>query len=137
MTTWHDSAALLLCRYARSNGALARTEPKDEGSLVPDGEVILPMKTILFGISGTRPAAPTYWSNNARHPGAAISAREGTKNNKYSAYASNLSAVFVPPVIDTYGWLAIALGKPATKLIKEIGDHAFRSRSFLLKNYVN
>ena len=107
-----------------SNGALARIEPKDEGSLVPDGEVILPTKTILFDISGTHPAAPTYRSNNARHPGAAISARESTKNNKYSTYASNLSAIFVPFVIDTYGWL----GKHATKLIKEIDDDAFHPR---------
>jgi hypothetical protein len=124
VTTRHDSAAQLLCRYARSNGALARIEPKDEGSLVPDGEVILPTKTILFDISGTHPAAPTYRSNNARHPGAAISARESIKNNKYSTYASNLSAIFVPFVIDTYGWL----GKHATKLIKEIDDDAFHPR---------
>ena len=78
-TTRHDSAAQLLCRYARSNGALARIESKDEGSLVPDGEVILSMRTILFDISGTHPAASTYRSNNARHPGAAISARENQR----------------------------------------------------------
>ena len=89
VTIRHDSASQLLCRFARSNGALARVEPKDEGSLIPDGEVILPLKTILFDISGTHPAAPTYQANNARHPGAAISARESNKNNKYSAYSKH------------------------------------------------
>jgi hypothetical protein len=124
ITNRHDSAAQLLCRYARSNGALARVEPKDEGSLVPDGEVILPMKTILFDVSGTHPGAPSYRENNARHPGSAISARERIKNNKYLTYASNLSARFVPFVIDTFGWL----GKPATKLVKEIEADAFHPR---------
>ena len=124
VTSRHDSAAQLLCRFARSNGALARVEPKDEGSLVPDGEVILPLKTILFDISGTHPAAPSYRTQNSRHPGAAISAREQTKNNKYLSYASSLSATFVPFVIDTYGWL----GKPAIKLIKNIDADAFHPR---------
>ena len=124
VTTRHDSAAQLLCRFARSNGALARVEPKDSGSVVPDGEVTLPTKTVLFDVSGTHPAAPSYRSNNARHPGTAISARECTKNNKYLAYATALNARFVPFVIDTYGWL----GKPAIKLIKEIADDAFHPR---------
>ena len=83
--------------------------------------VCLPLKTMLFDISGTHPAAPSHRTNNARYPGAAISAREQTKNNKYLSYASNLSASFVPFVIDTYGWL----GKPAMKLIKDIDADAF------------
>jgi hypothetical protein len=124
VTSRHDSAAQLLCRFARSNGALARIEPKDEGSLVPDGEIILPLKTVLFDVSGTHPAAPSYQAHNARHPGAAISARERIKNNKYSTYASTLNATFVPFVIDTYGWL----GKPAAKLINTIEADAFHPR---------
>jgi hypothetical protein len=124
VTTRHDSAAQLLARYARSNGALARIEPKDEASLVPDGEIILPTTTDLFDVSGTHPAAQSYRVNNARHPGAAIVARARSKNNKYLAYASNLGARFVPFVIDTYGWL----GKDALRLVKDIENDAFHPR---------
>ena len=73
--------------------------------------VILPIKTILFDISGTHPAAPTYRSNNARHPG--VSARDSMKNNNFA----------VPCLCR----LSLTHGSAnATKPIKQIDDDAFQ-----------
>ena len=124
VTIRHDSVGQLLCRYARSNGALARIEPKDEASLVPDGEIILPITTVLFDVSGVHPAALSHRRSNELNAGASILTRQTTKNGKYLSYATNLNAKFVPFVIDTYGWL----GDPALRLIKEIEKEAFHPR---------
>lgn len=124
ITTRHDSVGQLLCRYARSNGALARIEPKDEASLVPDGEIVLPTSTLLFDVSGLHPAAPSYRRSNELKAGASILTRQNTKNNKYRTYANNLGAKFVPFVLDTFGWL----GEPALRLVKEIENDAFHPR---------
>jgi hypothetical protein len=124
VTTRHDSVGQLLCRYARSNGALARIEPKDEASLVPDGEIILPTSTILFDVSGLHPAAPSYRRSNELNAGASILTRQNSKNSKYLSYATNLGAKFVPFVLDSYGWL----GEPALRLVKMIENDAFHPR---------
>jgi hypothetical protein len=126
VTTRHDSVGQLLyiCRYARSNGALARIEPKDEASLVPDGEIILPTATVLFDVSGVHPAALSYRRSNELHAGASMLTRQTTKNDKYLSYATNLNAKFVPFVIDTYGWLS----KPALRLVNEIENEALHPR---------
>ena len=128
VTTRHDSVGQLLCRYARSNGALARIEPKDEASLVPDGEIILPTSTILFDVSGLHPVALSYRRSNELKAGASILTRQKAKNDKYLSYATNLGAKFVPFVLDTFGWL----GEPARRLVvdivKEIEKDAFHPR---------
>ena len=124
VTTRHDSVGQLLCRYARSNGALARIEPKDEASLVPDGEIILPTTTVLFDVSGVHPAALSYRRSNELRAGASMLTRQTTKNTKYLSYATNLNAKFVPFVLDTYGWLS----KPALRLVNEIENQALHPR---------
>ena len=111
----------LLCRFARSNGALARIE---QASLVPDGEIILPTTTVLFDVSGVHPAAPSYRRCNELNAGASMATRQTTKNNKYLSYATNLGAKFVPFVLDTYGWLS----DPALRLINEIENEALHPR---------
>ena len=124
ITSRHDSVGQLLCRYARSNGALARIEPKDEASLVPDGEIVLPTSTLLFDVSGLHPAAPSYRRSNELNAGASILTRQNTKIDKYLSYATNLGAKFVPFVLDTFGWL----GEPALRLVKEIENDALHPR---------
>lgn len=121
VTTRHDAMLNLLCRYARSNCCLARVEPKDESSLVPDGEIHLPSETVLIDVSGTHPNAPSHVRSAARTPGSIINTRVTTKHNKYNAYSQSLGARFVAFVLDTYGHFH----KDALKLISTIDKEAY------------
>jgi len=116
VTTRHNAAMLLLCKFARSHGVLCRLEPKDDSSLVPDGEFHLPGSTVLVDASGTHPHAASYRRRAIRVPGSALVSREHTKHAKYDAYALRAGAAFVPFAIDTYG----RLGAEARKFIDEI-----------------
>lgn len=120
VTVRHDAILYLLVKYAQSNAVLARVEPKDSASLVPDGEFILPHLTALIDVSGTHPSAPSYRPKSVRDPGSAILSREKIKNNKYALHSLHLGANFFPFVIDTYG----AIGKHALAFIKSV-DGAF------------
>ena len=102
---------------------LRALNPRTKAPLFLMGKSFSLWKLFCWCLS-THPAAPSYQAHNARHPGAAISARERIKNSKYSTYASTLNATFVPFVIDAYGWL----GKPAAKLINTIEADAFHPR---------
>ena len=105
ITTRHNAALNLLCKFARSHGVLCRQEPKDDAHLVPDGEFHLPLSTALIDVSGTHPHAASYRVNAVRGTGATVRAREVSKHRKYDAYAESAGAAFVPFVIDTYGYI--------------------------------
>ena len=105
ITTRHNAALNLLCKFARTHGVLCRQEPKDNAHLVPDGEFHLPLSTALIDVSGTHPHAATYRVNAVRSTGATVRTREAYKRNKYNAYAESAGADFVPFVLDTYGYI--------------------------------
>jgi hypothetical protein len=121
VTTRHDALLYLLCKFARSNCCLARVEPKDEASLVPDGEIHLPGETVLIDVSATYPNAPSYRHRSAQRLGSAIATRESTKANKYDEHSRSRNARFVPFVMCAYG----GYGKEAIKLINLIENEAF------------
>lgn len=104
VTVRHDNAMRLLCSYARSCGVLARTEPKESGSLVPDGEFHFSRFTFLVDVSGVHPLAPSHLEN-AHRPGQAMSDRATEKVDKYQDHADTLGASFAPLVLDVYGRL--------------------------------
>jgi hypothetical protein len=116
VTTRHNAAMNLLCEFARSHGALCRLEPKDESSLIPDGEFILPRSTVLVDASGTHPHAPSYRHASFRRPGSAIVTRENAKHVKYDAYAEAQDADMVAFVLDTYG----RLGEDGQRFLKQV-----------------
>jgi hypothetical protein len=58
VTTRHDRAMDLVCRYARSCSVIARTEPKDFKSLVPDAELFFASITLLTDLSGVHSLLP-------------------------------------------------------------------------------
>ena len=121
VTTRHDSLLQLLCRYARSNCCIARVEPKDGASLVPDGEIHLPCETVLIDVSGTFPNAPSFRRRSANRPGSAVATRTTTKNNKYKAHSESRGARFVAFVYDSYGFVS----KDALDLVNLIEKEAF------------
>ena len=94
----------LVCRYARSCGVLACAEPKDVGSLIPDGEFHFSRFTILVDLSGVHPLAPTHLEDFP-NPGQAMQNRANTKNSKYQDHADERHCLFVPLVIDAFGRL--------------------------------
>ena len=118
VTTRHNAVMYLLCEFARSHGTLVRLEPKDDSSLVPDGEFILPSSVALVDASGTHPHAPSYRAAEVARSGSAIVTRENAKHAKYDDYAASCSADMVPFVLDTYG----RLGSDATKFITSLSS---------------
>ena len=121
ITQRHNAAMNVLCKFARSHGVLCRLEPKDDSSLVPDGEFHLPRSTVLVDVSGTHPHCASYRVKAIRDPGSAVVGRETTKHTKYDAYATSARAGFVPFVLDTYG----RLGKEALAFIDLIISESF------------
>ena len=120
ITTRHDGSCNLLCQYARSNDCLAHVVKKDLAHLLPDGEILMTRRSILFDLSGVNPHTPSY---RALAPGEAMSARERYKESKYRGHCVALGCSFTPFIIDTYGCLAPA----ALKLIKDIQGESITS----------
>ena len=75
ITTRHDRGMDLVAKFARSCSVLARFEPKDAGSLVPDGELIFSQDAELVDLSGVHSLAPSHLHNSPQ-PGLAVE-REG------------------------------------------------------------
>ena len=104
VTTRHDSAMQLVCRYARSCGVLASVEPREVGSLIPDGEFHFSSFTFLVDLSGVHPLAPSHLVASP-NPGQAMESRANTKETKYQAHADERGCLFVPLIIDAFGRL--------------------------------
>ena len=121
VTTRHDRGMLLLVRYARSNGVLARFEPKDMGSRVPDGELIFPRKVVTVDLTGVHSLAPSPL-RTSRRPGKAILRRGRTKHLKYDADAKAIGATFAALVVDSFG----SLHEDFITLVNEIEETAMR-----------
>ena len=121
VTTRHDRGMLLLVRYARSNGVLARFEPKDMGSRVPDGELIFPRKVVTVDLTGVHSLAPSHL-RTSRRPGKAILRRGRTKHLKYDADAKAIGATFAALVVDSFG----SLHEDFITLVDEIEETATR-----------
>ena len=120
-TTRHDRGMLLLVRFARSNGVLARFEPKDLGSRVPDGELIFPRKVVTVDMTGVHPLAPSHL-HTSRRPGKAVQRRGRAKHIKYDADAKAIGATFAALVVDSFG----SLHEDFTTLVNEIEETATR-----------
>ena len=121
VTTRHDRGMLLLVRYARSNGVLARFEPKDMGSRVPDGELIFPRKVVTVNMKGVHTLAPSHL-RTSRRPGKAIERRGRAKHLKYDTDAKALGALFAALVVDSFG----SLHDDFVKIVDEIEETATR-----------
>jgi hypothetical protein len=63
VTTRHDRSMQLLVHFARSNDVLARFEPINMGSRVPDGELIFPRKIVTVDLTGVHFLAPHLHSS--------------------------------------------------------------------------
>jgi hypothetical protein len=111
----------LLVRFARSNGVLARFEPKDMGSRVPDGELIFPRKVTTVDMTGVHSLAPSHLRASPT-PGKAIERRGRTKHRKYDADAKAMDATFAALVVDAFG----SLHEDFLKLVEEIEETAMR-----------
>ena len=122
VTTRHDRSMLLLVRYARSNGVLARFEPKDMGSRVPDGEFIFPRKVVTVDMTGVHSLAPSHL-RSSRRPGKAIERRGRSKHLKYDTDAEAIGASFAALVVDSFG----SLHEDFTKLVDEIEETGLRT----------
>jgi hypothetical protein len=120
ITIRHDNACNLLCQFARSNDCLAHVVKKDLAHLLPDGEILMAGRAILFDLSGVNPHTPSY---RELAPGEALSARERYKESKYRAHCVSLGCSFSPFAIDSYGCLAPA----ALRLIKDIQEESITS----------
>ena len=121
VTTRHDRGMQLLVRYARSNGVLARFEPKDMGSRVPDGELIFPRKVETVDLTGVHSLAPSHLCASPT-PGKAIERRGRAKHLKYDADAKAIDATFAALVVDAFG----SLHEDFVKLVDEIEETAMR-----------
>ena len=109
----------LLCRFARSNSVLARLEPKDESSLVPDGELFFADGTVLVDLSGDHSLAPSHLRSSPA-PGQAMKRRAAAKHDKYDSHASSCNSRFIPLVVDKFG----TVQKDFVDLAQAIEDEA-------------
>ena len=105
----------LFCSFARSNSVTARLEPKDDGALVPDAELILSTGPVLTDLSGVWPLAPSHLASHPL-PGAAMNQRAHDKGNKYRDHAARLNSRFVPLIVDAFG----CMHKDFISLIAEV-----------------
>jgi hypothetical protein len=101
VTSRHDKAMDLVCRYARSCSVLARLEPKDFKSLVPDAELHFAHRTVLSDLSGVHPTAPSHLIS--ARPGLAKNRRAQAKHSKYDPQATQAGSDFIPLVVDSFG----------------------------------
>jgi hypothetical protein len=121
VTTRHDRSMQLLVRFARSNDVLARFEPKDMGSRVPDGELIFPRQIVTVDLTGVHSLAPSHL-RSSRRPGKAIQRRGRAKHLKYDADAKAIGATFAALVVDSFG----SLHDDFISLVNEIEETATR-----------
>ena len=121
-TVRHDGACNLLCQFARSNDLLAHVVKKDLAHLLPDGEILMARRCVLFDLSGVNPHTSSYID---LPPGGAMSERERYKESKYRAHCVDLGSSFSPFVIDSYG----CLGPAALQLLKDIQEESLTSFS--------
>jgi hypothetical protein len=121
VTTRHDRGMQLLVRFARSNDVLARFEPKDMSSRVPDGELIFPRKVMTVDMTGVHSLAPSHLRASPT-PGKAIERRGRAKHLKYDADAKAIDATFAALVVDAFG----SLHEDFAKLVDEIEETAMR-----------
>lgn len=119
VTTSHDNVMSTVVRFARDCGAQARLEPKDLGSLVPDGEFFLSTGAVLVDASGVSSLAPSHLKGR-KVPGRALASRARYKHNKYNGHADSLNSRFVPLVLDRFG----CFHKEFSAFLKELDTEA-------------
>ena len=119
VTTRHDRAMELVCRHARSCSVIARLEPKDFKSLVPDAELFFSATTILCDLSGVHPLSPSHLTSSPK-PGKALDRRATSKHAKYDSHAAASDSSFFPLVVDSFG----CLHKEFFKLLDLIDEEA-------------
>jgi hypothetical protein len=124
VTTRHDRAMDLVCRYARSCSVIARLEPKDFKSLVPDAELFFSSMTVLCDLSGVHSLSPTHLAASAR-PGLAMGRRATAKHSKYDAHASATDSSFYPLVVDCFGTMHEEFSQLLDLVDEEAGLAAF------------
>ena len=112
--TWrHDRASNLLCQFARSNDCLAHHSTKDLAHVLPDGDIYMAHRTVMYDVSGVNPHSPSYVNKS---PGYAVDARVTSKASKYAELARQHGCDFVPFVLDSYG----SLSRSAKQLVRDI-----------------
>ena len=131
VTTRHDRAMELVCRYARSCSVIARTEPKDFKSLVPDSELFFASKTLLTDLSGVHSLAPSHLERFPA-PGQAMQHRATDKHNKYDAHAEATGCTFSPLVMDAFGSMHKEFADVLDSIAEEAGLAAFAPAPGLL-----
>jgi hypothetical protein len=124
VTTRHDRAMDLVCRYARSCSVIARLEPKDFKSLVPDAELFFSALTALGDLSGVHSLSPTHLAASAR-PGQAMERRATAKHTKYDRQAAATDSTFYPLVVDCFGTMHEEFSNLLDLIEEEAGLAAF------------
>ena len=122
-TTRHDRGMHLVAEYARSCSVLARFEPKDAGSLVPDGELIFSQDAVLVDLSGIHTLAPSHLDKSPT-PGLAMDRRATAKHTKYDSHALSIDCLFFALVADAFG----SLQQEFVDLLLRIESHALDAR---------
>ena len=124
VTSRHDRAMELVCRYARSCSVIARIEPKDFKSVVPDSELFFAAETLLTDLSGVHSLAPSHLQDSPA-PGQAMERRATHKRNKYDPHAEATGSTFVPLVMDAFGSMHKDFADTLDRIAEEAGLAAF------------
>lgn len=121
----------LVCRYARSCSVIARTEPKDFKSLVPDAELFFASITLLTDLSGVHSLSPSHLLASPT-PGQALARRATEKHTKYDPHAAATGASFSPLIIDAFGSISTEFAEVLDRIAEEAGLAAFAPAPGLL-----
>ena len=106
VTSRHNVIVGILDRFFHYAGAITKSEPSKltaTSGIRPDLSIILPGHHYLVDVRVTHPLCPTYLSAAASQPLAATINAEKEKCQKYRQLSQNLSADFVPFVVETLG----------------------------------
>jgi hypothetical protein len=106
MIARHDQIVNVLSQLLNRLGALSRIEPRQElkdSDKRPDLSVQLAGKHYLVDVTITHPSASSYVMSARNGQLKAAEIRRKAKQAKYEKAASDVKAIFVPFVIETYG----------------------------------
>ena len=124
VTSRHDRAMELVCRYARSCSVIARIEPKDFKSVVPDSELFFAAATLLTDLTGVHSLAPSHLHDSPT-PGQAMERRATHKCTHYNPHAEATGSTFAPLVMDAFGSMHKTFGEVLDRIAEEAGLAAF------------
>ena len=98
----HCGAIISKCFTKNSCGVVARIEPKEFKSLVPDAELNFAWGTVTCDLSGVHSLSPSHLARAAVH-GRAMDYRATSKHTKYDGHAALTNSTFYPLVVDAFG----------------------------------